>query len=154
MKGAEDITAAVLARLEEAGRTLLAMGNSGTMPAGYGRGWPDVIHDAAEAYGYEMASGRPRKPRGSEIDRMDKAFTWLTIIPADRFVLRRVVAARCLVSPMTGRHVYPWRRLGRVLGADHRAVQRWHRDGIALIVDRFARLDRLGIAAEIAQNMD
>jgi hypothetical protein len=35
---------------------------------------------------------------------------------------------------MTGRHLYSWRRLGSVLVADHKAISRWHAQGIALIV--------------------
>src|SRR4051795_7597431 len=70
---------------------------------------------------------------------MDEALGWLALIPADRFVLRRIVGARALVAPLTGRHLYSWRRLGRVLGADHRAVQRWHADGIRCIARALAQ---------------
>jgi hypothetical protein len=65
---------------------------------------------------------------------MDEALAWIPMIPQDRYVLRRVVGARSLVHPITDRHLFPWRRLGAVLGADHKAVQRWHAQGIALIV--------------------
>jgi hypothetical protein len=44
------------------------------------------------------------------------------------------LAPRALVHPLTDRHIYPWRRLGAALGADHKAVQRWHAQGIDLIV--------------------
>jgi hypothetical protein len=56
------------------------------------------------------------------------------LIPLDRYVLRRVVGARSLVHPITDRHLFPWRRLGKALGADHKAIQRWHAQGIAMIV--------------------
>ena len=59
--------------------------------------------------------------------------------PADRVVLRRIVGARCLVSPTTERHLFTWRRLAGVVGADHKAVQRWHAQGIGLIVDSLNR---------------
>jgi hypothetical protein len=65
---------------------------------------------------------------------MDEAFGWVGLIPQDKFVLRRIVGARSLVGPITGRHLYPWRRLGTLLGADHKAVQRWHGQGIDIIV--------------------
>ena len=48
--------------------------------------------------------------------------------------MRRIVGARSLVHPVTDRHLFPWRRLGGALGADHKAVQRWHAEGIGLIV--------------------
>jgi len=65
---------------------------------------------------------------------MDEAMVWLLLIPTDRYVLRRIVGARSLVHPVTERHLYPWRRLAAALGADHKAVQRWHAQGIELIV--------------------
>ena len=65
---------------------------------------------------------------------MDEAMGWITMIPLDRYVLRRIVGARSLVHPVTDRHLFPWRRLAAALGADHKAVQRWHAEGIGLIV--------------------
>ena len=41
--------------------------------------------------------------------------------------------ARALVHPLTGRHLYAWRRLGDMLGADHKSVQRWHGQAIKMI---------------------
>ena len=64
----------------------------------------------------------------------DEAMSWIPLIPIDRYVLRRIVGARSLVHPITERHLYPWRRLATALGADHKAVQRWHAQGIDLIV--------------------
>ena len=49
-------------------------------------------------------------------------------------MLRRIVGARSLVNPTTDRHLFPWRRVAMAIGADHKAVQRWHRQGIAIIV--------------------
>jgi hypothetical protein len=74
-------------------------------------------------------------PDSSRVSRMDEAYGWIALIPADRYVLRRIVGARSLVHPLTERHLYPWRRLGTALGADHKAVQRWHTQGIALIAE-------------------
>jgi hypothetical protein len=125
----------VIHRLEEAGQTLLAL------PA---TGWStrlreqrlDVVHAAIEGYGWDRAGGRlrPPVPGAGQIDRMDEALGWIPLIPLDRYVLRRIVGARSLVSPMTERHLFPWRRLGALLGADHKAIQRWHGQGILLIV--------------------
>ena len=65
---------------------------------------------------------------------MDQAFSWIPLIPADKVVLRRIVGCRCLVSPLTGRHLFSWRRLARLVGADHKAIQRWHASAIDHIV--------------------
>ena len=73
-------------------------------------------------------------PSAAKITRMDEALAWITLIPVENYVLRRIVGARCLVHPVTERHLFTWRRLASVMGADHKAVQRWHGQGIALIV--------------------
>jgi hypothetical protein len=70
---------------------------------------------------------------------MDETLGWILVIPLDRYVLRRIVGARSLVHPITERHLYPWRRLAVAIGADHKAVQRWHAQGIDLIVSALNR---------------
>ena len=47
---------------------------------------------------------------------------------------RRIIGARSLVSPVTGRHIFTWRQVARMLGADHRAIQRWHGAAIGRLV--------------------
>ena len=128
----------VIARLEEAGTTLLAMPNSGpsTRLVRSGLEW---VRDVAESYGAGRARLRPAIPSASQITRMDQAYEWVSRIPEDRYVLRRIVGARSLVHPMTGRHLYSWRRLGAAIGADHKAVQRWHTQGVDLIVSLLNR---------------
>jgi hypothetical protein len=130
----------VIYRLEEAGTALLAI------PA---TGWStrlrvsaiEVVRTTLEGYGYDKAEARlrPAIPDAARITRMDEALGWIPLIPRDRYVLRRIVGARSLVSPVTGRHLYAWRRLGTLLGADHKAVQRWHAQGIDLIVAALRR---------------
>jgi hypothetical protein len=123
----------VVYRLEEAGATLLALP---------GTGWStrmrssslEIVRTTLEAYGWTEARIRPAVPSAEKITRMDEAMSWIPLIPLDRYVLRRVVGARSLVHPVTDRHLFPWRRLGKALGADHKAVQRWHVQGIAMIV--------------------
>lgn len=135
----EPMTAeSVILRLEEAGRTLLSLPNTGpsTRLVQSGMEW---VRDAADTGGAMAAASvrvklRPAVPSAQEITRMDEALAWILTIPLDRYVLRRVVGARSLVSPMTGRHLYTWRRLGVALGADHKAVQRWHGQGVARVV--------------------
>ena len=123
----------VIYRLEEAGATLLALSGTGwsTRMRSSSR---EVVRTALEAYGWEPARIRPAVPSADKIDRMDQAMAWILLIPQDRFVLRRIVGARSLVHPITDRHLYPWRRIGCALGADHKAVQRWHAQGIAMMV--------------------
>lgn len=128
-------------RLEEAGATLLALPQSGPSPRLRMTRYA-VLQDAAEAYGWERGRMRPAMPSHAQISRMDEALAWITLIPVERFVLRRVVGARCLVNPVSERHLFSWRRLGDVLGADHKAVQRWHGQGIALILAALTAQER------------
>jgi len=124
----------VVYRLEEAGATLLALP---------GTGWTtrlrtsslEIVRTALESYGWTETRIQPPVPSSEKITRMDEAMGWLPLIPADRYVIRRVVGARSLVHPITDRYLFPWRRLGVALGADHKAVQRWHAQGIDTIVN-------------------
>ena len=126
-------SAHVVARLEEAGRTLLALP---------GTGWTtrlrlsqlEIVHSARESYGWGERPIRPAVPSAAHITRMDETFTWIQFISQDRYVLRRIVGARSLVHPISDRHLFSWRRLAASMGADHKAVQRWHAQGIDLIV--------------------
>lgn len=130
----------LVARLEEAGATLLALPSRGPS-TGLAQLRYEVVHTALEAYGWEASRIRPTAPSARAIDRMDEAMRWLVLIPEERFVLRRIVGARALVHPITQRHLFPWRRLGTMLGTDHKAVQRWHRDGIRLILSGLTGAD-------------
>jgi hypothetical protein len=123
----------IVYRLEEAGATLLALPASGYSTR-LKVSHLDVVQEAQAAYGHEAGKIRPPVPSASRITRMDEAMGWIALIPQDRTVLRRIVGARSLVSPVTERHLFSWRRLGGVLGADHKAVQRWHGQGIDMIV--------------------
>jgi len=125
--------ATVIQRLEEAGRTLLALPSTGfsTRLRTFNL---EIVRNAMEDGGGTQDRARPMVPKAGQISRMDVALTWVALIPADRYVLRRVVGARSLVNPLTDRHLFPWRRLGATLGADHKAVQRWHAQGIDMIV--------------------
>ena len=127
-----DKRAAIVVALEEAGRTLLAMDLPRPGPRLAQRGL-DHVREQIEAYGWQQTRMRPPLPCGVDIDRMDEVLGWIRLIPDKRPVLRRIVGLRALVDPVSGLHRYPWRALGRALGADYRAVQRWHGDGIDLI---------------------
>jgi hypothetical protein len=126
-------SAFIVYRLEEAGATLLALPGTGYSTR-LRVSQLDVVQAAAEAYGADRARIRPPVPSASRISRMDEALGWIPLIPRERYVLRRIVGARSLVSPTTERHLYSWRRLGALIGADHKAVQRWHAQGIDMLV--------------------
>jgi hypothetical protein len=135
--------ALVGALLEQAGATLFALPMSGHSTR-LRQSMPEVAAATSEAaWGMERRL-RPPLPSAAAISRMDRVLGWIRLIPDDRYVLRRIVSARALVNPLTERHLYSWRRLGALLGADHKAVQRWHAQGIDLIV---AALNRAAAAS-------
>jgi len=135
----------VTRRLEEAGAAILAMPNTG---------WTtklrtsnlDIVRIAMDTYGAADKRIRPPVPSAAEITLMDEAMGWILLIPVDRYVLRRIVGARSLVDPITQRHLFPWRRLAAAMGADHKAVQRWHAEGIGRIVAALAGREYSGRA--------
>lgn len=134
----------VVASLEEAGRTLLSLSIRGARPAGYRSNMPEIVREAVEAYGYSEETLRPPTPSSRAISDMDWILGWVSLIPTDKFVMRRIVHARSLINPISGRHIYSWRKLAIFLRCDRDAAQRWHAHGIATIV---ARLNQPGLCA-------
>jgi hypothetical protein len=139
----------VTARLEEAGATLLAMPATG-FSTRLRSSSLEIVRTAVEAYGWTDKRIRPPVPPAARITRMDEALGWIPLIPLDRYVLRRIVGARSLISPLTDKHLFPWRRLGDALGADHKAVQRWHAEGIGIIVAALNRITSTDASAATA----
>jgi hypothetical protein len=130
---------ALIACLEEAGTTLLSLPTTGFSPALKTSALP-ILREATEAYGWSDSEVRPAMPSASRISRMDKVLSYLALIPQDRYLLRRIIGCRALVHPISGRHLFSWRRLAEVLGADHKAIQRWHAEGIRIIIFALRRI--------------
>lgn len=129
----------VIHRLERAGATLLAMRTRSPMPAPYRCALPAVLRDVYDTWDWtEPATSwdnRPAIPNAAAVSQMEATMAWLGYIPQARYVLRRIVAARLLVNPITGKHVIHWRKLGAVLHCSHEACRGWHAAGIAMIVE-------------------
>jgi hypothetical protein len=132
----------VIHRLERAGATLLAMRTRSPYPAPYRCALPDPVRDIYDTWDWKEPAtaydNRPAIPNAAAVTAMDTTFRWLNFVPNQRHVVRRIVALRALVHPISGRHVCHWRHLGQVLHADYRGVQRWHADGISHIVNALA----------------
>jgi hypothetical protein len=131
----------VQARLEEAGMTLLALPAVQIGPRFSVMGWP-LVRDSAESYGWNEARVRPALPDAAAIDRMDEALGWVALVRT--VAARRVVQARLLIDPVTGNHRFTWRRIGQIVGADYRAVQRWHRSALVEIAEAITTNNRDG----------
>lgn len=126
----------LVARLEEAGATLLALPSCGPTTA-LRTQQLEVVRDAMEAYGWTGERVRPATPSPQRVSRMDEALSWIALL--DTVVERRIVGARALVDPMRDRHVFSWRRLGDLIGADHKTVQSWHSRAIDRLTARVNR---------------
>lgn len=127
----------IVSRLEQAGGTLLSMPSRGYTTHLRQMRF-EIVHTALEAYGWEAPTLRAPPPGAAAISAMDEAFSWLGLIPERSFLLRRILGARALVHPLTGRYLFPWRRLASAVGADHKSVQRWHGSGITLLQKRLS----------------
>lgn len=139
----------VIYRLQEAGATLLSLPFTGGHKP-IRSNMPECVREQIEAYGWTGVQNRPAVPTAATITRMDEAFGWIELIPptagnrytADLYsphggvMLRRIVGARALVSPITERHLYSWRRLADRMGASHMAAKAWHAQGIDVIVKK------------------
>jgi hypothetical protein len=134
----------VIARLTEATSTVLAM--PGGMPRlgvkvcdyGYSTEFFSLDGEAADDKPSARllgGVGKPPAPSAASITRADETLKWLSLIPQEKFVLRRIVALRSIVKWTTGKPTYTWRKIGDAVGADHKAIQRWHAQGIKIIVD-------------------
>lgn len=67
-------------RFEEAAMTLKRLPHPpASGPRGHGRSWPDYVHEAKHAYGYEPARMRVI-PSAREIQRMEEVLDWLALI--------------------------------------------------------------------------
>ncbi len=117
----------IVDRLEEAGMTLLALPAGQSGPRFRQMGWP-VVHTAMEAYGWNAARVRAAAPDGAAIDRMDEALGWVALVKS--VAARRIVQARLIVCPVRCVHLWSWRKVGRLIGADYRVVQGWHRAAV------------------------
>ena len=124
----------VILRLEEAGRTLIALPNRHCFPASTGSSWPPIVHEAVEAYGYGEVEIRPPVPSAQAITRMDEAYCWVGHIDARLTSHRKIVLLRSLVHPVSERHQFSWRKIGQKFGWSHEAVRIWHAQGIDRIV--------------------
>ena len=101
--------------LKGAARVILALPmDSRDMPARLRAGWPAVVRDATESYGYEVARESRVRPSGREIDQAMAVMVWLTWINDQR--THRIVVGRIFGAS--------WRRLSLKDGRTESWLQR------------------------------
>jgi hypothetical protein len=141
----------VMLRFESAVSTLMALPVGGYSTAARSF-WPDIVRDAAEAYGYDEAGQVRITPSAAQITAMDETLGWLRLIPLDRpergqgtqsphggAVRRKLVALRAITGGAMGRPM-GWRRIGDILGCSHVSAEVWHGRAIGQIVEGLGKL--------------
>lgn len=75
-------------RFEDAARTLRRLPDPpGSGPRGYGRSWPEYVHEAKHAYGWHQATMKI-VPSAAEIARMEECLEWLSLVdPVDAKII-------------------------------------------------------------------
>ena len=85
-------------RFEEAAYTLKRLPNpTGSGPRGYGKSWPEYVHEAKDAYGYHEVQMRV-VPSAAAIQRMDECIDWLRLLAPLRSPDRLDACRRCAVT--------------------------------------------------------
>lgn len=141
----------IVARLEDAGRTLMMLPMPARgMPGQASSAWPDYAQRYWDVFGHaeqdESDTEARREAAADEIndvrvqasnraiDRLDEVLSWLWWVKDARY--RRVIVARMQVYPLSdlpyraGRHVYSWRRLMPIFQTSLWHLQQWHKEGI------------------------
>ena len=96
-----------------------------------------------------VPEGRSFKPQASaaEISRADEAAAWNSLIPQDKWIIRRVVAMATTVDARTGKQKHSFPAIALAIGADKMVIGPWLHQGIAIIADALKdKLAALGYA--------
>lgn len=119
--------------LEWAGGKLLTLHVGRIKPRESGCLWPDTKSDpddGSDSYLREQSITPLRlpPPAAYEIPYVDA----ILLLPnlSDRISTRRVLHSRSLISPITGRCIFPWTKIARLVNSDRRTVRKWWVDGL------------------------
>lgn len=123
--------------LEWAGARLLSLNLASPLPKGPHVSWPAYAQDSRVAYGYTQERLRAAHVSSAEIKLMDELLILPSLIPD--VLIRRIVNARILVTPVSNRYVYSWTRLAYMLHSDRRRVARLYDNGINEIARKLRR---------------
>lgn len=152
MKLTVDFHKTIVARLEDAGRTLMTLPMPARgMPAQPRSAWPDHVQKFWDIFGHaEQDDTEERREvqahlinrvrvQASQkaVDRLDEVLGWLWYIETPRN--RRAVVARMLTHPISERPVHSWRKIAEKMGVDRRTVKRWYEGGVEQIIVGLAR---------------
>jgi len=117
--------------LKWAGEKLLSLPLPRPGPSAPGVCWPNFPADASIAYGYSDIKLRPVPPLKDEIKFIDEILNLILLIPSIQ--IRRIMHARSLIAPNSGRQLYSFSRIGKLLSLDRKTIASLHRQGLRQI---------------------
>ncbi|MCH4024099.1 MAG: DUF6362 family protein [Acetobacter sp.] len=117
--------------LDEAGLTLATLRMKNLRPSGVRINWPDIVMDRDDLAWARMSDELLPPPTADAIVRMDRALCWVMLL--DDRTQKIVVNKRLIVHPVSGKFLWEWRKLGKLLGMHHRTAQVCHRTACEVI---------------------
>jgi hypothetical protein len=117
--------------LEWAGEKLLSLPIKSSSPRSYRNNWPDYLNSSLPNY-FSGKTLTPIPPNHFEIDLMDNILSLVTLIPDS--ISRNIINSRCLISPITHKHLFPWSQISRLLNLSSRTTHRSYDFGINQIL--------------------
>jgi hypothetical protein len=116
--------------------TLLAMPQD-RMTTKLAQGRQEILREVIEGYGWHELHNRRSTPGSQAISDMDEIATWLRFIP--QTPVRKIVALRCTVHPVSGRPI-SFDKIGKRLvptdPIDGKSIQRWYIQGLEAIAKK------------------
>lgn len=124
----------VISRLQDAGRTLMALWVHGVRPAGYGSGMPEYGHDEEDMRDQLPDPDKIDQPGARAVSDMDRVLEWVRLIPDSKLHWRRVVGYRMLTNPRTDKPVMSWKRIALELRSEPKMCETVFAAGVDYIV--------------------
>ncbi len=94
-------------------------------------GWPDVVRDPLDAYGYTEAKPPRFRPSPHDVSVMLDVLGWITWLEQQNDGKR---GAQMIVARAFG---VPWWAIGSRFGRDPRTIQRWYEGAVARVYSAF-----------------
>jgi hypothetical protein len=128
----------VRVRVEEAGKTLLMIPNTGVWPMRYASTWPEVLREWEDMLGCNLELDPPRiRPTMKQMNEYAEVMDWVVMLATycreKHFVHVAKAIGYGMLHRQDGRRLLSWRKLGTLLGTDHKRAQAWYDDGIEII---------------------
>lgn len=93
----------------------------------------DVIGDPREAYGYSPVELNKVLPSAKEITLMDLMLPLISSIPQEKMLIRKIIGHRMLWNTDRDVSIWSYRKLGKKLHCNYKALKRWEEEGVDII---------------------